>query len=109
MAVAKGTSKADLEQQIVALERSKTNRLEPLRKWVLEANTVNIPVSNDNWLEMKSFLEKNGSNRLLCAQTATVSFKKPFDVLAETTVAVRNTTDVSAANSLWWSLGDSNP
>ena len=48
--------KAALEEQINVLERSKANRLEPLRKWVFEANTANIPVSNDDWLEMKSFL-----------------------------------------------------
>jgi len=101
--------KAALEEQITVLERSKANRLEPLRKWVLEANTANIPVSNDNWLEMKSFLENVGSNRLLRAQTLTVSFKRPFDSLAETTIAVRSMTDVSAINSRWWSLGDSNP
>ena len=100
--------KADLEQQIVALERSKTNRLEPLRKWIFEANTAQNHVSSDNLLEMKSFLEKVGSNRLLRAQTLTVSFKKPFDLLAETTVAVRSATDVSAEKSLWWSQGGSN-
>ncbi|MGA2028911.1 MAG: recombinase zinc beta ribbon domain-containing protein [Verrucomicrobiota bacterium] len=101
--------KADLEEQITVLERSKANRLEPLRKWVLEANAATIPVSNDNWLEMKSFLENIGSNRLLRSQTLTVTFKTPFDSLAETTLAVRSTTDVSAINSRWWSLRDSNP
>jgi len=53
----------------------------------LEANTATFPVSSDNWLEMKSFLENIGSNRHLRAQTLTVYFKKPFDSLAETTVA----------------------
>ena len=100
--------KAALEEQISVLERSKANRLEPLRKWVLEANMANIPVSSDNWLEMKSFLEKVGSNRLLRAQTLTVSFKQPFDSLAETTVAVRSTSDISTHVSRWWSQGGSN-
>jgi hypothetical protein len=100
--------KAALEQQIVALEGSKANRLEPLRKWVLEANTAKIPVFSNNWLEMKSFLENVGSNRLLRAQTLTVTFKRPFDLLAETTLAVRSTTDVSTLNSFWWSQGGSN-
>ena len=100
--------KAALEQQIVALEGSKTNRLEPLKKWVLEANTAQKPVFSNNWLEMKSFLENVGSNRLLRAQTLTVTFKRPFDLLAETTLAVRSTTDVSTLNSFWWSQGGSN-
>jgi hypothetical protein len=53
---------------------------------------------------MKSFLKENGSNRLLRAQTLIVSFKKPFDLLAETPTAVRSTTDVSAQCSRWWCL-----
>jgi hypothetical protein len=42
--------------------------------------------------------------RLLRAQTLTVSFKKPFDSLAESTVAVRSTNDVSEQSSIWWGL-----
>jgi hypothetical protein len=94
--------KADLEQQIVALEGSKLKRLEPLRKWILEANTAQNAVILDDWLEMKSFLQKHGSNRLLRAQTLTVSFKKPFDSLAETVVAVRDLADENSRCSRWW-------
>ena len=101
--------KAALEEQITVLERSKSNRLEPLRKWVLEANAATIPVSNDNWLEMKSFLENVGSNRLLRAQTLTVTFKTPFDSLAETTLANRNTSDFSELCSKWWRRRELNP
>jgi site-specific DNA recombinase len=101
--------KVELEEQIAVLEKSKTNRLEPLRNWILEANQAEKTVSSDNWLEMKSFLQKVGSNRLLRAQTLTVAFKKPFDSLAENTVAVRSTTDISAQSSKWWSRGGSNP
>jgi len=53
---------------------------------------------------MKSFLGNVGSNRLLRAQTLTVTFKRPFDSLAETTLAVRSTSDVSAQNQNWWCL-----
>jgi len=95
--------KADLEQQIVVLEGSKLNRLEPLKKWILEANTAQNEVFSENWLGMKSFLEKVGSNRLLRAQTLTVSFKQPFDSLAETTITVRSTRDEFARSSEWWS------
>jgi len=42
---------------------------------------------------MKSFLQKVGSNRILRAQTLTVSFIKPWDSLAETHLAVRSTAD----------------
>jgi len=101
--------KTDLEQQIVALEGSKLKRLEPLRKWVLEASTAQNAVISDNWLEMKSFLQKVGSNRFLRAQTLTVSFKKPFDSLAETVVAVRNLPDENAQCSRWWRRRELNP
>jgi site-specific DNA recombinase len=101
--------RVELEQQIVALEKSKINRLEPLRNWVLEANTAEKAISSDNWIEMKSFLQKVGSNRLLRGQTLTVSFKKPFDSLAETTVAVRSTTDISEQCSRWWRIWRNQP
>jgi DNA invertase Pin-like site-specific DNA recombinase len=101
--------KADLEQQIVALERSKLNRLEPLRNWILEANMAEKEVYSDNWLKMKSFLKENGSNRLLRAQTLTVSFKKPFNLLAETVVAVRDLADENSRCSRWWRRRELNP
>ena len=101
--------KAGLEQQIVALERSKANRLEPLRNFVLETNQAEKWVLEENWLEMKSFLTRVGSNRLLRAQTLTVSFTKPASLLAETVLAVANSHNVSEQSSRWWSQGESNP
>ena len=100
--------KTDLEQQIVALEGSKLKRFEPLRKWVLEANQAQNAVFSNNWLEMKSFLKKVGSNRILRAQTLTVSFKKPFDSLAKTTVAANLAASENERNSIWWSRRESN-
>ena len=101
--------KAALEQQIVTLEKSKANRLEPLRDFILESNQAEKWVSEDNWSEMKSFLKKVGSNRVLRAQTLTVTFTKPASLLAVTNIAVQRTEDVSARNSEWWSRGESNP
>ena len=100
--------KVELDEQIVALEKSKANRLEPLRKWVYRANSLNTAVSSNDWLGMKSFLQEVGSNRLLSAQTLTVSFKKPFACLAETVSAVRDLTDDSARCENWWSRQGSN-
>jgi hypothetical protein len=101
--------KVELEQEIIVLEKSKANRLEPLKKWVLEANQAEKAVSENNWLEMKSFLQKVGSNRLLRSQTLTVSFTKPAYLLAENNIAVRSTNDVSAQNSRWWRRRELNP
>jgi len=51
---------------------------------------------------MKPFLKENGSDRVLRAQTLTVSFKKPFDLLAETTVAAQLAASEFERNSRWW-------
>jgi len=63
----------------------------------------------NNWLEMKSFLQKVGLNRTFCSQTLTVSFKKPWISLAETTVAAQRAASDCERSSLWWSRGESNP
>ena len=103
------SKKVELEQKIIGLEKSKGNRLEPLRSWILGANTLNSAVINNDWLKMKTFLQQGGSNRLLRAQTLTVSFKKPFDLLAETSLALRNTSDLSERCSRWWRRRELNP
>ena len=84
--------KVEIEQKIIALQTTPTDRLEPLRNWILEANQASKWVAEENWLEMKSFLKRVGSNRLLRAQTLSVSFKKPWNYLAKTTVALRGAT-----------------
>jgi hypothetical protein len=96
--------KADLEQRIVALEGSKLKRIEPLRNFILQANQAYKWVSENNELEMKSFLKKVGLYRHLRAQTLTVSFTKPLALLAETNLAVRSTNDFSAQSSNWWTF-----
>jgi len=101
--------KAGLEQQILALEKSKANRLEPLRNFILEANTAEKWVSDEDWLKIKEFLQRVGSNRLLRARTLIVAFKKRWDLLAETTVAVRGTTDQNRPSSEWWRRRELNP
>ena len=83
--------KVDLEQKMRQALGKGASRLELLRNWILEANTGEELVSDEDLLEMKSFLQKVGSNRLLRSQTLTVSFKKPLGLLANTTVAVQTT------------------
>jgi site-specific DNA recombinase len=101
--------KVGIEQKIIALQSGKVDRLEPLRNWILEANEAQTMVRDENWLKMKSFLKKTGSNRLLHAQTLRVSFVKPWNYLAETNLAVRETGSISERTSLWWRRGELNP
>jgi len=101
--------KAELEERLAFLEKTKTNRLEPLRNWILEANQSGKRVSEENWLEMKSFLKKVGSNRLLRGQTLTVTFKEPWNLLSKTVSAARQRDEKNPMGSqrvLWWCLLD---
>ena len=101
--------KAVLEQKLAEVERGKASRLEPLKNWVLEANQAGKWVLEDNWLEMKSFLQKVGSNRILHSQTLTVSFKKPWISLAQNTVAAQRAASDAERSSLWWRRRELNP
>jgi len=42
--------------------------------------------------------------RLLLAQTLSVSFKKPFDLLAKTNIVARSAPDDFSRCSEWWCL-----
>jgi len=101
--------KVELEGKINALEKTQTNRVEPVRKWILEANSLGKQVSEENFGEMKSFLQKVGLNRIFRDQTLTVSFIKPWDSLAKTNIAVRSTADFSEQSLKWWRRRESNP
>jgi len=101
--------KVELESQIIALEKSKANRVEPLQNWILEANHGEKLVSQENFGEMKSFLKKIGLNRIFSDQTLTVSFIKPWDSLAETNLTARDTNDLPAQSAKWWRWRESNP
>jgi len=101
--------KVELESQIIALEKTKANRVEPLRNWILEANQGEKLVSHENFGEMKSFLQKVGLNRIFRDQTLTVSFIKPWDSLAETNLSVRSTADFSDEYPKWWRWRELNP
>lgn len=81
--------KIELDGQIANLQDAKANWIEPLKEWILEANTGVKLVSDQNWPEMKATLRKVGLNRLLRDQTLTVTFKKPWDLLAKTNFAAR--------------------
>ena len=101
--------RVEIEQQIIGLETTKHDRLEPLRNWILEANQANQLVAEENWSEMKSFLKRVGSNRLLRAQKLTVSWKSPWGNLAKTTLAARGAASFSEQSANWWRRGELNP
>ena len=101
--------KAVLEQQLVKAEKGEASPIELLKKLILEANQAQKWVFQNNWLEMKSFLQKVGLNRQIRTQTLTVSFKKHWCSLAETTVAAQRAASESERNSIWWRRRELNP
>lgn len=101
--------KTVLEQRLMALEKSKAQRLEPLRQWISEANSLEKAVQENNWREMTSFLKRVGSNRILRAQTVTVSFLKPWASLAETNLAARADNEFTHMSDKWWRWWELNP
>ena len=101
--------KAVLDQELAKAEKGESSRLEPLKKLVLEANQAGKWALENNWLEMKSFLQKVGSNRLFHSQTLTVSFNKPLIPLALNTAAAHRAASDAERCARWWSRGESNP
>ncbi len=101
--------KTGLEQKLAELEHSKANRLEPLKNFIFEANQAQKWVKEENWPAMREYLKKHGSNRLLRAQTLTVTFNKPASLLAQTVLDVQRTTSESERCSEWWRRGELNP
>jgi len=101
--------KAVLQQQLTKAEQGGASTIEPLKNLILEANQAQQWVSEDNWVEMKSFLQKVGLNHVFYSQTLTVSFKKHWSSLAETTVAVQRAASESERNSRWWRRWELNP
>ncbi|HWD20821.1 MAG TPA: recombinase family protein [Verrucomicrobiae bacterium] len=101
--------KAGLEQKLAQAAGGGASRLELLKDWVLEANSGEKMIQEDDLPEMKSFLQKVGSNRLVRSQTLTVSFIKPWDLLAKTTVAAHAASSDSERSSGWWRRRELNP
>jgi len=101
--------KATLEQQLAKTEKESCSPIEPLKNLILEANQAEKWIADQNFLEMKAFLQKVGLNRLVRAQTLTVTFKKHWNSLAETTVAANRAISESERNSIWWRRWELNP
>jgi len=101
--------KVELEAEITALEKTKTNRVEPLRNWIHEANSLEKTTSDENFAEMSAFLRKVGLNRVFRDQTLTVEFIKPWDSLAQTVSASFADNEFPHGCSNWWRWRELNP
>ena len=69
---------------------------------ILEANSLGNLVSEDNFEEMKSFLQKVGLNRVFEGKTLTVNFIKPWDSLAQTVESSFADNEFTLTSDKWW-------
>ena len=97
--------KVQIEAEIASVEKSHGNRVEPVRNWIFEANSGKKMLSEDNLGEMKSFLQKVGLNRVR-DQTLTVTFRKPWDSLAQTVESSFGDNEYPHGSEKWWALLD---
>jgi len=90
------------EENLSDFERKGNHWLELTRNWILETNQAKNLALQDNFLEMKNYLKKIGSNRRLAAERLEIDFKKPFDLLAKLPAEARGEAPSEVTNSIWW-------
>ena len=99
--------KKTLEEKLSDFERKGNHWLELVRNWILEANQAKNLVLSENFLEMKNYLKKIGSNRRLAEGKLAIDFKNPWNYLAEMPAEARGEAPSetnSVVNKLWWCL-----
>ncbi len=92
--------------------RKGNNWVEPLKNWILSAHHAKKLASSNDLDEIKSFVEKIGTNRRLSEKTVFLDFKKPFDLLANRSADERSeeAASLSSLQSFNWSGSrESNP
>jgi hypothetical protein len=57
-------TKTDLNKRKADFRRKGNNWIEPLKKWILSAHHTEKLASSNDFNEIKSFVEKIGTNRL---------------------------------------------
>ena len=97
--------KADLQDKLSSFEQTGNNWLELTREWVLTANTgVNLS-QGENFLEMRNFLKKIGSNPILHNRCLSLQLQSPWNHLHK--LQTQNRANGSAVskkseNLVWW-------
>ena len=85
--------------------RKGNNWVEPLKNWILSAHHAKKLASSNDLDEIKSFVEKIGTNRRLSEKTVSWDFKNPFDLLANLSADELRSEAASSKNlqSFTWS------
>ncbi|MBU2007678.1 recombinase zinc beta ribbon domain-containing protein, partial [Patescibacteria group bacterium] len=93
------------------------NWLQPLQAWILDTKKANFLTKSDNFHEIKSFVQKIGTNPVFSDKIVSFNFVQPFNFLAEFTASRARrrgeqtsfSTSENLQNFSWWTGGDSNP
>ena len=101
------TQKKTLEEKLSDFDRKGNHWLELTRNWIIEANQAKNFVLQENFSEMKNFLQKIGSNRKIKDQKLEIEFKKPWNYLYSLPAEARTPSGARGEgerNRLWWCL-----
>jgi DNA invertase Pin-like site-specific DNA recombinase len=76
-------TKSDLHHRKSDFDRGGNRWIEPLRDWIKTAHHAEKLASSEDFYEIKSFVEKIGTNRRLLDRIVFLDFEKPFDLIPE--------------------------
>jgi hypothetical protein len=76
-------TKTGLQRRKSDFGRKGNNWIEPLRDWILSAHHAEKLASSNEFDEIKSFVEKIGTNRRLLTKRVLVGLRPPFDLIAK--------------------------
>ncbi len=76
-------TKTDLNKKRSDFGRKGNNWIEPLRNFIIEANRVGTAALLNDFIAIKSFVKRNGTNRRLLGRKVGWDWKKEFEFLSE--------------------------
>ena len=115
--------KEELLQQKISLTSQNSdvgqggkNWIEPLRNWVLDIQQAEKLSQSDNFQEMKTFVQKIGTNHILLDRTISFSFSAPWGYISSRVAkrdhTLRGNSDEivpeNPASSDWWTWAELN-
>jgi hypothetical protein len=74
---------AVLEQRKKDFERGRKNWVEPLREWILDTKQADFLAKSDDFHQIKSFVQKIGTNPKVSAKSALFEFPSPSQFAAK--------------------------
>jgi len=88
-----------------------------LRTWILDTKKAGSLTKSDNFHEIKTFVQKVGTNPTLSDKIVSYNFAPPFNFLAEFYASRARgrgeqtsfSTSENLQNFSWWTRGESNP